>query len=421
MAKRTGRLTWSETGRVLLEHNEEVSRWRQARKTFTVHVGEPQGELWLLVGEYEGNTKPLVVRVNGRRTTLKPTGRARGLHWERVNVPRGALKRGRNEVILSTSSDRPATWILGAVPVRDAGTSALSLDGGQTWYTDGMGVYALTPAEYVVRLWVDNAPAAPNTPYQLIRERPDHPQLKALVRHFRLRETVSGTRHTYDRVRALMTRVARLWKVGQAPPGHGYNCPWDTFTIAAWMDAGSVQQGLRPVAYCVHFGIIMVQFCTALGMVARNVVMEDDIPECKGGHFTCEVWVPEWDKWIHVDPDHDACYEAGGAILSMAELSDACLSGRIKEVNPLHGPAYGYDPRLNTAKPRAYERHQQFRRWGVYPRTDYASNPAAHPIQHGTGEYRQTHFLWFDDARLERRRYFPHYTNDLAALYAPPA
>ena len=31
--------------------------------------------------------------------------------------------------------------------------------------------------------------------------------------------------------------------------------------------------------------------------------MEDDLPECKSGHFVCEVWVPEWEKWIYVDPD----------------------------------------------------------------------------------------------------------------------
>lgn len=420
MKERLGRLYLSDTGRILLEHNEEVTRWRRARKRFRVPVNEPRGELWLFVGEYAGNTAPLVVEVNGRRVRLKPTGTARRLHWECVKVPRGALKRGANEVVIFTPSDWPATWILGAEPVSKAVGSAISHDGGRTWLDRGMGVHALTPAEYLVRLWVENAPAAPNTPYRPVWERPDHPQLKALVRRFGLRQTIRGKRHTYDQVRALMTQTAFLWKVGQAPPGHGYNCPWNAFTIVAWMNAGSVQNELRPVAYCVHFGVILVQFCAALGIVARNVVMEDDIPECKSGHFVCEVWIPEWRRWIFVDPDLDCVYEADGEILSMAQLSDACLGGWIGKVNRVTGPAWGYDPRINTADPRNFERTQQFRRWGVYPRTDYFSNPAEHPVQHGSMEYRQTHFIWYDDPRLERRRYFPHYTNDLKALYAPP-
>jgi len=420
MPKARGRLYYSDTGRVLLEHNEEVSRWRRARKRFTVPVGRPEGELWLYVGEYEGNTVPLAIHVNGRRTTLRATGRERRMHWERVRVPKGALKRGANEVVLSTSADRPATWIIGAEPAAEARTSALSLDGGRSWSNAGMGVYALTPAEYLIRLWVDNAPAARPATFTFVAERPDHPQLKALARHFGLRETIRGKRHTYDKVRALMTQTARLWKVGQAPPGHPLNSPWDAFTITAWMDAGRVQNRLMPIAYCVHFGIILTQFCTALGIHARNVVMEDDIPECRGGHFVCEVWIPEWNRWIHVDPDHDEVFERAGVILNMAELCEACFDGGLKDVNPVRGPAWGYDPRINTNKPRRFEVIQQFRRWGVYPRNDYCSNPGVHPIQHGTGAYRQTHFLWYDHPKLERRRYFPHYFTDLAAVYAPP-
>jgi len=323
-------------------------------------------------------------------------------------------------VVIATAKDLPATWILGAEPVSTARASALSLDGGQTWFDRGMGVHGLTPAEYVVRLWVDNAPPAPNATYQLLRERPDHPQLKALARHFKLADTIQGKQHTLDKVRALSTQVAMLWKVGQAPPGYGYNCPWDTFTIVSWMGAGKVQNAMRPVAYCVHFSIVMVQFCAAVGITARPVVMEEDHPQCPTGHFTCEVWVPEWSKWIYVDPDLDAVYQADGEILSMAQLSDACLAGWFKKVKRLEGPGCGNDPRVARGTFDNFERYEGFRRWGVYPRTDFFSNPDAHPVQHGASEYHETQFIWYADPRLARRRYHPNYTDDLKALYAEP-
>jgi hypothetical protein len=421
MSEPIGRLFYSDLGRVLLEHNEEVSRWRQARKTLALPLDDPQGELYLFLGEYEGNAAPLIVSVNGRETAVPPTGKSRGLHWEKAVVPKGALKRGENEVVLSTPSDAPATWVLGAEMVAEAKTSALSLDGGATWVRRGMGVYGLTPAEYVVRLWVENAPALPNTVYRLIRERPDHPQLAALRRHFRLDETIKGKTHTFDQARAISTQVALLWKVGQAPPGYGFNCPWDAFTITSWMNQKSVHLGKRPVAYCVHFAIVMVQFCAAVGIIARPVVMEEDLPECPTGHFCCEVWAPEWKRWVFFDPDADAVYEHQGQVLSMAQLSDACLAGYFKEVKRLDGPGYGNDPRitghLGFAK---FEKYEGFRRWAVYPRTDFFSSPDVHPVQHGATEYREPQFIWYADPRLSRRRWHPNYTDDLAALYAPP-
>ena len=57
---------------MLLHANEDLSRWRQAKKRLRISASssssstDADAELWVCVNEYPGNREPLNVRLNGR-------------------------------------------------------------------------------------------------------------------------------------------------------------------------------------------------------------------------------------------------------------------------------------------------------------------------------------------------------------------
>lgn len=413
-------------------YHEEISRWSQARKVLRVPRGGLRGELWLYLGEYEGNTTPLGVSLNGKPLVgVKPDPKRTGFNWVCVPIRAGLLKNGDNEFVIATRSDRPGTWMLGVAPVRGrtAKASVVSLDDGRTWHGDAMGPHRLFAGEYLARLYLPDLPDKPARP-RFVFEDFDHPQLAAMRRHFKLDAVVRGKKHTFEKVRALMSCVAKLWLVrvggrtpsGRPATGSGNVCPWNTLLTADWMSRDTVQgcPGQRPVAFCVHYGIAMVQCCAALGIYARPVIMEQCHPQSPSGHFCCEVWIPEWQRWVYVDPDQDSAYRIGEEYLNLAQIADLSIQDRFGEIAVERGPAYGYDPRIATGGFERFDRFQGYRRWGVYPRTDFLANPGIHPVQNGDGNYRFPGFYWYRDPRLEPRHYFPYYVSDLDALYAPP-
>lgn len=424
-------LLLSETGRAFMQYHEELGRWSQARKTFDLPAAGLGGELWIFLGQGEAATSPVEVRVNGKLAgRVQPAAKPTGFDWHCVRVRRGLMRRGRNEFVLSTPSDVLGQWMLGvALGGRRARNSAVSLDGGRTWHDDAMGPHRLAAGEYLVRLYLPDLPdPAPVRP-RFVWEDFDHPQLAAMRRALGLSDAIKGKRHTFDKVRALSSLVAKLWKVrvgdyspsGRPAKGTMQLVPWNTLAAWSWMKLDNVQAGQRPQAFCVHYGIAMVQCCAAVGIYARGVVTEKDLAETPSGHFCAEVWIPEWEQWVFVDPDHDKFYRVGDRYLTLAEISDLQITGRFDdEVTIDRGPSYGYDPRIAGDGREKFDHTQGHRRWGIYPRTDFLTSPAAHPVQHGQGDYRFTGFYWYRDPRLEPRHYFPHYFDDLAALYAPP-
>ena len=63
-----GRLFLTERGRVLRSENEEISRWRWARKRLDLPTAaaDARADLWLFLQMYDRNTEPLEVELNGR-------------------------------------------------------------------------------------------------------------------------------------------------------------------------------------------------------------------------------------------------------------------------------------------------------------------------------------------------------------------
>src|SRR5204863_4377479 len=86
------RLIFTESGRVLLHANEELSRWRWARKVLRVPRAR-RGAIWMFVRSYPNNKTPLQVILNGRRVA---TVRAHQPSWQWVAV-RAAFRAATNE------------------------------------------------------------------------------------------------------------------------------------------------------------------------------------------------------------------------------------------------------------------------------------------------------------------------------------
>ena len=109
------KLFHTERGRVLAAYNEELTRWRWARKQFRLPAaaaGAP-AELWLFIAPYDGSRLPLAVAVNGRKVGSVPPD-VKGSHtwtWRSVAVPASRLKTGINNVVLRCEATEMTGWI----------------------------------------------------------------------------------------------------------------------------------------------------------------------------------------------------------------------------------------------------------------------------------------------------------------------
>src|ERR1041385_4741964 len=129
-------LFFTETGRVLSHANEEISRWRWAKKLLRIPRAFSDGELWLYVRPYPRSPLPLRIEINRKyAASLRPqANRAESSwQWSRVAIKKGILRSGVNEIVLSCSSDAMNAWMLGIENGHDDPQSYLSTDRGRSW------------------------------------------------------------------------------------------------------------------------------------------------------------------------------------------------------------------------------------------------------------------------------------------------
>ena len=90
-----GRTFCSDRGGVMRGHNEELTRWRWARKRFDVPAGavDQPADVWLLAASYAKTRVPLNVTLNGQAV---PGGKLSG-HWLEYDVDPAAVRQGWNE------------------------------------------------------------------------------------------------------------------------------------------------------------------------------------------------------------------------------------------------------------------------------------------------------------------------------------
>src|SRR6476659_10237370 len=98
------RLIFTERGRILLHANEEIARWRWARKLLRVDGQVDKTELWIFTRSYPQSREPLEVIVNrGLAAVLRPSIDS-SWQWRSVPLRGQSIRRGVNEIILRCGS-----------------------------------------------------------------------------------------------------------------------------------------------------------------------------------------------------------------------------------------------------------------------------------------------------------------------------
>ena len=127
--------------------------------------------------EMKDNIHPLYISVNGVTFKRLPTRTAyplarqyinlRWSRWFAIEIPLGALKKGRNEILLWSDSEEPS-WVIHIAAEQEfkrgsltrthhPNRSAKSLDGGKTWDFKKLGWKNGIDGEYSIRLSLDRS------------------------------------------------------------------------------------------------------------------------------------------------------------------------------------------------------------------------------------------------------------------------
>jgi len=384
----------SERGFAFPSASEELTRDRRARKTFNLPATSEPGRLYLLARSYPENSLPLRVAVNGR--TLAPIAPRRGsgsYDWYEASVPAEATRVGLNVVEAWCDADAMDGWSLAVDYGSGSRQSRVSTDAGKTWETGRIGYLNLGSGEYVVRLRL--AEGDDPSPPAFIAEDPTN----ARLHRFRaaLPPEVTGSAPPLQRVRALATWTSTQWPYRNERQATQY-APWDPATILAWGKAESGHDGRLPIVMCVHYAVVFVAACDALGVPARCVAFADDL-NTGIGHFLAEVWVPDLDKWILVDPNEDVLFVRGAMPLSGREVQTAPepLADLV-----VWGPGHDYQSRTPSMRAWIDEYFLTgacFRHRALWPRTDFFSRPECAPPFHGATAYSELDLVW--EQRLE--------------------
>ena len=166
-----------------IEYRKATAPWQEDLKKGVVIkkiivLNNPQawsGRLLFLGEEIQGNREPLQLSINGVQF-LRPASRfaypqasqytdIEWLRWYFIDLPLGALKEGRNEIMMWTESETP-TWKVcisleeefargSLTRTHHPNRSLKSLDGGNTWSDSQLGINNSEDGEYNIRLSLD--------------------------------------------------------------------------------------------------------------------------------------------------------------------------------------------------------------------------------------------------------------------------
>jgi hypothetical protein len=104
------RLFFTERGRSLVAHNEEITRWRWAKKLLELppSAASSEADIWLFLQMYRDNHVPLEVRLGGKRlAVIEPDPALAALPaWQKLAVPAGRLF--ARSVIVTENFNTPA-------------------------------------------------------------------------------------------------------------------------------------------------------------------------------------------------------------------------------------------------------------------------------------------------------------------------
>jgi len=408
------RLFHTEQGMCSYLLYEAVSARRRLRKELELPERiDAGGALYLLAKPFTGCRQPLRLKINDHLAAIEPAP-TNYLSWQELPVAREHLQPGTNTIELWSDNTALDGWAVAMESGYRPAGSRLSLDGGQSWRNERMGITHALSGEYVVRLRLDDPKLRDPEPPAFVWESPDCPEL-ATVREA-IPAEIRALADPWERALALAAWTSTQWEYRNTKGGIEY-APWDALTILSW---GRAKRGMaqpNPIVMCVHFGIVFVTCALALGLPARSVCVKGG-GSSTGGHFISEVWMKRWRKWCQVDGNCDVVFMRDGVPLSVDELSHLG-----DEAGSLAVTGAGYEQQGAFIKDFVRDsmlNGQVYQHWAVWPRNDYLSHPELTPPSHGSTEYVETAWQWSADvAHPEKLGMFPHRVPP-AALSAPP-
>jgi Transglutaminase-like superfamily len=378
----------SESGHVIPAFCEEVTTYRRARKVLNLPGTRAPGQLFVLARSCPGNPLPLHLAVNGTVVTSIRPAEPDIYFWHALDIPPSLLVEGPNQFEFWTDASAMNAWSLAMEHGHRSPGSFVSTDGGGTWRNEKMGYHNVGLGEYVVRIRL--AEGHDPVPPPIVWEDPDHPRLRRLREL--LPEEARQPGPTLERVRRLMSWVCTRWEYRNSSNSPQY-APWDPETIITWGNTVRGHNGREPIVMCVHYAVTLVSCCLAIGIPARAAVFTGAINGFNG-HFTAEVWCPEFGKWVTVDPTVDAVLFDGDRPLSVTEIQQSGddLSGLIRFGS---GNAFQMtNPLMAGWVPANLATGVCFRHRSLWPRTDFLEHPEMSPPGHGETAYCETKLVW---------------------------
>tara|TARA_R110000751_G_scaffold252930_1_gene352545 strand:- start:429 stop:1319 length:891 start_codon:yes stop_codon:yes gene_type:complete len=160
--------------------------------------------------------------------------------------------------------------------------------------------------------------------YQTFVENPDLTKLRT---DFKLDTLIQNATSDFEKVLKIQSWVNSRWE------HDGNNTPEKS---DAYFILKQAEKGER--FRCVEYSIVASECLKSLGFKVRNVgLMTRDIEEVNygGGHAVNEVYIPDLNKWIFIDPQYDVIATENGVPLNAVELQEVIANKKPFEIiNP---------------------------------------------------------------------------------------
>jgi hypothetical protein len=133
------------------------------------------------------------------------------------------------------------------------------------------------------------------------------------------------------------------------------------------------------------------------------------------GHFVCEVFCRDLNRWVMLDPDFDYYFAHAGEPLNVLEIHRLYHAGKATAITLVPGPSFGRNP-IGDQWPVEQVLRGGYHWFGVPLQHDWLSRPDRQPVNHGAINYAECAVVyWGSESYLQRR--FPFVTQRSADLY----
>ncbi|MFC5650563.1 transglutaminase family protein [Paenibacillus solisilvae] len=414
------RLIHDDEGRVLEHQYEEISRFSIARKLLKLEPGDfplERSKLCLFVAEYDGNTLPLEIFINGTRYELHSGETKRLFHWRQLEVDPADWIPGLNVVELRSSELAHCTWMMAVENRPGPLRSQKSFDEGVSWQDGRLGVNYTVQGEYLIRLLVEGPSIPKERDYpQLVFQSLNHPALARFSQSEQLHEITKAAEGDYGKAVLLCSWAGKQWR-------YTYGTVYTPFflpTLLHWRrnERGHGSGSVR--GYCVHYAHLLIQACWAIGIQARGIALPPYDKTKGSGHFVMEAFCRDQDKWVMFDANYDLHLRKDGVPLHTAEWMALRNRGDSNRIEVVRGTSFGFNDKFDFFLDHLHT--ARYENFAVPLRSDLLDRPDLYLVHHGAipaVDYHETQFIYYDvSGTLEER--FPYATKDANRLYAAP-